>query len=303
MATASRRTARKKNALAERMARTAAFLVLRSEGRLILAAVLVLAALPAAVYWGWKHAGPRVLASADYQLGPAQIELVPPQDSAPWIRRSDVKREALADAGLSGSLSLLDDALIERIHQAFKLHPWVASVDRVTKDYPARVTVHLTYRRPVAIAVVADDNWWPVDAEGYVLRQHDFSPVPGDEYAQIGGLTSGPPRPPGERWGDERVASAARIAAVLGGEWKELELGQIVPRAATGADSEAFFYDLVTKRGRRIVWGRALDVPGEVPAAEKIARLKRYKIEHGSLDASDEAIDLTSKATTYPPRE
>ncbi|MEX0585261.1 MAG: hypothetical protein WD176_01365, partial [Pirellulales bacterium] len=288
-----RKTPSKTSLAAVRARRVAAFLVLRAEGRLIFAAVLLLAALPAAVYWGWQHVGPRVLASADYQLEAAQIELVPPPESIPWIR-CDLKREALSMAGLDGPLLIADDDLVGRISQAFKLQPWVAQVDRVTKSYPARVVVELTYRRPVAIAMVAEDNWWPVDADGFVLPQKDF---PANEanriYPKIVGLTSGPPRPEGERWGDERVVAAARIAAAFGSAWKdEFKLSYITPLSAGGAESEDFVYELGTDGGTRIVWGRSIDAPGEAPAAEKIARIREHVRQHGPLDQWDRGTVL-----------
>ncbi|HEX2476191.1 MAG TPA: hypothetical protein VHK01_15680, partial [Lacipirellulaceae bacterium] len=83
----------------------------------------------------WQHSKPIVAGSAQYLITADSIHITPPP---PWIR-SDVKAEALRDAGLSQPLSVLDDwpALAQRIENAFEFHPWVASVDRISKSLPS----------------------------------------------------------------------------------------------------------------------------------------------------------------------
>jgi hypothetical protein len=275
-------------------ARRLAWLLYRPAGRLAAAALILLIVAPLATWGVWRRFGPRLIESADYVLSAEQIELSPPLATAGWIRR-DLRAEALRDASLDRPLVITDDDLAARIHQAFSLHPCVARVDRVTKHYPARVVVELTYRRPVAMVVLAADDWWPVDAAGYLLPREDFSPIEAQKYPRIVGVTTAPTRPAGERWGDERVVGGARIAEVLAEDWGRLGLRDIAP-APQGDDAsgaEGYLYELTTVRGRRILWGRAEgERPGEATAADKVQRLLSYVREHGSLDAPPDGLDL-----------
>jgi hypothetical protein len=84
---------------------------------------------------------------------------------------------------------------------------------------------------------------------------------------------------------------AAQLAAVLADHWKALNLFRIVPAerkpAKTGFE---YTFALVTHSGTKVHWGRApaTTTRGELPAAEKIAQLKRYAAQNnGSLDDPD----------------
>jgi hypothetical protein len=63
-----------------------------------------------------------------------------------------------------------------------------------------------------------------------------------------------------------------------------LKLARIVPVERKPARSGfEYTYALITTSGTRIDWGRApgTDVPGEVPAADKLAQLKRFHAQNG----------------------
>jgi hypothetical protein len=95
------------------------------------------------------------------------------------------------------------------------------------------------------------------------------------------------------------VLGAAQIAAAFGEEWQRLGLDQIVSaRAAEPGASEACDYELHTRRRTRVVWGRGPEHPlaDEFSPAEKIARLRQYASEHGSLDDLEQ-IDVRSLAS------
>ena len=67
-----------------------------------------------------------------------------------WIH-GDVRGDVLSTLSPDRPLSLLDDNLAEHVVSRFRLHPWVAKVNRVQKYHPARVKVDVTYRRPVCM--------------------------------------------------------------------------------------------------------------------------------------------------------
>lgn len=248
--------------------------------------LLVLGVLAAIFVGGWhlvwRRVRPQVLASEDYLVTPERVHVTPLPE---WIH-TDIRAEVFRNASLDGPLSIMDDNLTERISQAFSLHPWVAKVHRVSKHHPARVEVQLVFRRPVCMVEVPG-GLLPVDAQGVLLPAEDFSTVEAASYPRLAGVSSGPVGTVGEGWGDVRVIGGAEIAAAVFDAWEELGLWKIVPSGplSSGA-TEEYTYTILTRGGTRIVWGRppCTDVPGELSAAEKLARLRRYYAEHGSLE-------------------
>ena len=234
----------------------------------------------------WEQVRDHVVSSPDYQLDPAAIEITP---LPAWIH-ADLKAEVIRDASLDGSISTLDPELTIRIARAFQLHPWVAKVDRVSKVYPAAVKVELIYRRPAAMVEVPGPALLPVDGEGFVLPTDDFSPLDARHYPRIAEIKTSPIGPVGTRWGDTRVSGAALVAAAIAEHWEPLGLNHIVPsgRPTTvpgGRETDA--YELYTKAGTRIDWGRppGAEIAGEATAASKITWLLEYAAKHGgSLD-------------------
>ncbi len=254
----------------------------------------------------WEQVREQVLSAADYQLEADQIEMT---ELPPWIH-SDPKKfkaDVLRDASLDGPLSLLDRELTVRLAKAFALHPWVAKVERVSKRSPPGVMVEVVYRRPVAMVVIprsrlvdaagillptedfspieAKNYLFPVDAAGVLLPTEDFSKVDAQGYLKIGEIKTLPAGPVGTRWGDTYVTGAAQIAAALLDDWQNLKLFQIVPAARTvdAAGTETDTYELYTRKGTRVDWGRppGAEVGTEAKAAKKLDRLKTYAGEHG----------------------
>jgi hypothetical protein len=259
---------------------------LRRNGHWILATVVLVAGCAFGWKLLWEQVREHVFASADYRLDADSIEVTP---LPAWIH-ANVKAEVIRDASLESSLSVLDPELTLQIARAFGLHPWVAKVERVTKRYPAGVKVELAYRVPVGMVEVPGPALLPVDAEGVLLPTEDFSPVDARHYPRIGEIKTSPIGPVGTRWGDTRVAGAAGVASAVAPHWENLKLYQIVPagrqaNSLGGIETDA--YELFTKGGTRIDWGRppGAEVAGEAAAASKVARLLEYAAKHGdSLD-------------------
>jgi hypothetical protein len=273
-------------------------------GRAWLAAALVLAAFFAAWYVVWRRVGPDVLASAPYQVTAESFELTPRTE---WVP-ANLGEEVFRSLTLEGPLSLFDEGLVERVKNAFALHPWVARVERVEKRHPARIRVELVYRRPVC-AVETAGRLIVVDAEAVVLPDDDFTPLEKQtRFPRLTGIDSGPLGPVGTRWGNPRVAGGAEIAAVLLPIWDKCDLERIVPSAMPGplADDEQT-YELLTRRGSWIFWGRApgAKIPGEPSASEKVSRLERYLAEHGTLEGTTgpQKLDVTRVDSIEIPRK
>ena len=252
-------------------------------GRWVVPGVIGLAILGGTGWGLWSFIEPHLTSGPHYTLNPQDISLT---QLPAWIK-TDLRGEALRNAGLDGPLSILDPQLAERLYKAFEMHPWVAKVERVTKLSPNRVEVALVYRKPVCMVEVPG-GLFPVDERGVLLPSSDFSPIEAQRYPRLSDIQTVTEGPVGTEWRDPHVPGAARLAAVLLDAWTELQLDRIAPAAAAGSPSSLGEpeFELFTKGGSRIVWGRA---PGstasnEPPPADKLARLRRYAKEQGSLD-------------------
>ena len=250
----------------------------------------------------WKRVGPHVTTSAEYQVGPDSIDLQP---RAPrWIH-SDITAEVMRDASLDGPLSVLETDLTLRVAQAYAAHPWIAKVHRVSKHRPAKVEVEVSYRQPVAM-VRSGKETYPVDADGVVLPSSDFSVADIDRYPQIVDIASQPQGPVGTRWQDARVQGGAAIAGGIFKDWHSLRLARImaVGQPTVEGDRETWSYELFTPSGTRILWGRppGREMNGELPAAQKLARLVG-QAAGGSLEGAPERIiDIRTSVTPLPER-
>lgn len=283
-------TPRKKGKPAARLGKLISFL--RGPARPFVLVGLLAAGLLGGWYAAWLQVRGPVLSSDQYVVGPQDVRITPLPE---WIHR-DIRFEVFRNASLDRPLSIMDEDLTERIANAFSLHAWVAKVVRVSKQHPAQVNVELIYRRPVCMVEV-QGNLLPVDVYGVLLPNgpDDFSAVEKSRYPRLIGIDGVPVGMTGECWGDARVVGGAEIAAALGDVWKELDLWKIIPSdpAASGAAGE-HTYRLLTRGGTQILWGRApgADAPGELPAAEKVARLRTYAAEHGTLEGGGPAKEL-----------
>lgn len=245
----------------------------------------------------WRHVSPHVLGGEQYQVHPEHIAITaPPQwilpDEGSKTADERIKSEVLRDVIRVGPLSLLDNDLTVRLAGAFASHPWVARVDRVSKRFPSGVDVSLAYRMPVAMVELHDGSGvLPIDEQAVLLPTRDFSVEQAENYPRIAEIYTSPPPVVGTRWGDAAVLGGAQIAAVLANDWKSLHFARIVPVERKPARSGfEYTYRLFTHSGTTVDWGRApgTDLPGEVPATEKIAQLNRYvAANNGTLDGPD----------------
>jgi hypothetical protein len=270
------------------------------------ASLLLLAALALGSHFAWQRFGPDVARHPQFQLSAERITITP---QPPWIR-SDVKAEVLRDAGLIGSVSVLDnpDALVRRLEDAFEFHPWVAEVCSVRKGLPASLDIELEYRRPVAAVETSDGRGvmlTPIDVNGVRLPEADFTDIERRYLPRISG-TTGPPLA-GEAWDDSRVIGAARLAAGLADVWQQLRLVQIMPslQPEIRGDERFYTYVILTSGGTHVVWGAAPSeepMAGESPFGTKRQRLIGYAAEHGLLDSIDgpARLDVRSDLVVVP---
>lgn len=261
-------------------------------GRLLLPRARVVLALGviALLGWGmhavWQHVAPNVIGRDRHLLRAERITITPLPE---WIA-GDIRAQVVRDAGLDSRLSLLDDAFGTVVADAFKLNPWVETVERVTKDYPQGVQVELTYRKPVAVVELVGAEgvqYVPIDRRGVHLPIDDVPELRKRYLPRVGGIVGRPPV--GQVWPDPRVIGAAELAYALRDEWEPLCLVDILPSARPEIQDESryFVYDLVTRGGTRIVWGavESSGPSGEDGFQKKLDRLRACVAEHGPFDS------------------
>ncbi len=266
-------------------------------GKHVTILLILVAVLGGGWYLVWPHVGPWVLSQKDYQLSVGNIEITPPPD---WIHGRDVRREAFLDSNLPEITPITEPGLVERIRSAFAAHPWVAKVVSVQKFHPARVKVVLVYRMPVCVVQVGDDLI-PVDIEGTVLPEEDFSPVEKQRYPPTRGDRKRPSgaggnavgRSAGRRRSGDRSAPGADLATR--GPGGDRPPGHTRRLAVT---PEPGRFELRTRRGRWIVWGfpPSAENSREPKPAEKLARLEAHLQQQGTLDVGPEGarvLDLS----------
>ena len=193
-----------------------------------------------------------------------------------------------------GPVSILEDGLAGRLAKGFRKHPWVRRVKAVRLSHPARAEVELVYRTPAA-AVAVRDGLYPIDADGVVLPPADFTRAAAEALPRIAGAFAAP-GPAGTAWPDGAVLGAANVCADLAAVWGESGIVAVRPLAdAAGGDVR---YELWTRGGSRVVWGRAPGSghPGELTAAQKRSRLtgEVRRLLADTAPAGPRRVDLTA---------
>jgi len=234
----------------------------------------------------WQHVAPSVIHCDRYLLTADGISI---STLPPWIT-ADVRMEVVRNSGLDRRLSVLDEAFVNVVEDAFSLHPWVESVDKITKSYPPAVFVELTFRRPVAVVELTGPEGVqliPVDKHGIQLPAEDVPDIRKRYLPRIGGIVGRPPV--GQPWADPRVIGATELADRLADTWESMHLVDILPSARPEIRDEHryFVFHLITKGGTRVVWGAAPSnaPPGEDDFETKLQRLRECTNRLGPLDS------------------
>jgi hypothetical protein len=256
----------------------------------------------------WHQWGRQVVQAGDMSLSREKIHITP---QPTWIRRTDVLADVAGSASLD-QLSFKQPNVTVHVADAFSTHPWVAKVRRCSKTFPGELTVDLEYRRPVAMVRVPLPNQpspgvLPVDEHGVLLPTVDFDQTQTQTYPRIFAEIGYEKKVAGAPWGDPRIHAGARVAAMLAPVWQPLELFAIrcdLVKRQAGISSVQI--ELRTQKDTRIWWGSppGAEGPSEPQADVKIARLREFQAERGSLDKvpPDQMIDLTRSDRLYVAR-
>ncbi len=118
----------------------------------------------------WLHDQPQ------HRLPFSEIELDPNPPSYIKLGRVGLLEQVRQRANLPESLAVLEVDL-GKLARAFAVYsPWVEQVDGIRRDYPNRLVVQLTYRRPVAFLLEGSPEPIVLDRHGVVLPLKEIDP-------------------------------------------------------------------------------------------------------------------------------
>lgn len=211
---------------------------------------------------------------SDPNISFQQVQITQP----PPYLRDEIRSEVATLGGFDGSLNTLDPSLKPMLEAAFRLHPWVESVEEVAVA-PGMVRVKLAYRVPVGRITIARKHYC-LDGSGRLL------PEVADRYLLLAIEGVGEPPRGGllEPYGSDLVHSAARLAGLLTphrASWKLKSIRIHQDRLRPG-DTE---FRVFTEGGTEIIWGLADEGRDREPWDRRLERLRGYVKEHKSLDA------------------
>jgi len=270
------------------------------------ACLLLLAGIGVGAHFAWRGMVDKIARDSHYLLTASDIHISPPP---PWIR-SDVKSQALRNAGLDGAVSVLDDweVLSKRVKEAFEFHPWIAKVDRITRKMPRSLEIDVRYRKPIAAVESSDVGgvmFLPIDENAIRLPEDDLTEAERRYLPRVSGITGRPLV--GDRWNDPRVQGGAKLAAFLADVWQQLRLVEIIasPHSSPHDEKQIYRFEIVTTGGTRIVWGMTPGdelSTGESPVGQKRQRLIEYAAQHGKLESIDgpAVLDIRNELVVTP---
>ena len=232
----------------------------------------------------WNRFHDQINFSADAPLSTQTLVTTP---TPTWIK-VDVEEEAIQQNRLD-QIRITHPGAVQKVVEAFSVHPWIASVQKVEKK-PAGIFVELNYRRPVAMVEVDHGGLVPIDGTAVVLNGELFSDTEKSEYLRISVRN---PRFEslvyGAIWNDLRIRDAAQIAMACEEHWRSLGLVRVMNAShLTNDEMRLAPFVLVTLTGTAIIWGRApgKELTGEASAEEKLVAIVEYVKANGPLDQS-----------------
>ncbi len=283
-------------------------------GTLLHPAILFLAATVVIIgtaIFGWERYKNRILPPDQFRLTADNLTIVP----HPTWASPDLREVILGDQRQQGyqPKSVMDSNLVPDV--AHRLHSigWIENIDSIQKSHSG-LSVELTYRQPVGMVEInamtmpksAFKDLQPVnlhiDRHGVVLAG-GLSEQPGQHLLiSIGNPMYMDQILPWAQWQDVRVQGAARIAEVIGDQWKSMGFYRLMTyRKRTNATDQRVPFQLWTEPGRKyrvhVIWGNppGAEMENEALAAEKLLAMQQYMQANGPFNQmTDRIVDVRS---------
>ncbi len=252
-------------------------------------------------FYAWNRWGAEHVSRQFYGVKPDSIHVT----ERPAYIPADIVEAVYRDTRLD-QLSLLDPAAAARIASAFSSNAWVRRVVAVRKLPGGAVDVHLQYRRPVAMVFVisrhpdiSGGSFFAIDEDGVLLPTAGFTRQETMDYVHIEVPDVYPTGGVGSPFGDSRVVSAAKLAAVIQPYRESMRLKSIRLHDSSRVSPVPQF-QLLAADGQDFLWGSS---PGQETHGESTLAIKVKKLlEQWGLEASGQAAsDLNSRAQSDSP--
>lgn len=200
----------------------------------------------------WGDYKTQLSSSNEFQVGPDSLSLNEPPI---WLNRQSLKD--CANRFHWEGRHLLDTSLAKDLFVHLGKQSWVQQVNQVHKTSENNIVASISYRVPVGMVQIGDQQLMPVDAKGYVLDGGDVTSNQVSNYIRIAivgvrqdNLIAG------SLWPDRRVPEASEIASSILPMKESLQIDGIYavsPRK--GLPTEFRFW---TADRNEIIWGSAV---------------------------------------------
>jgi len=269
------------------------------EAALYLGALSAFIALGVGAWAWWRYQPVEMIRAAVAATQPQRADLAEIVFEEPVVAVEGVREALMARAYAAAKQSPFDRTSLSAIHEMLAASRWMEeSTIRVTRDLATgkidgrmrridRITIHGQFRRPFAL-VRRDDKDYVVDFSGTRL------PV----YYDAGQVTAlpaivnaaGPLPIVGEMWRGGDMTDGLLLIRYLRSQNREWwgQVRAIDVRNWDGGDRKRPHLELLTDRGHRIAWGRAVGQEAgiEHPAAAKVQALDAYYLTRGKVIGS-----------------
>jgi hypothetical protein len=175
-------------------------------------------ALAVGLVIGWRYSERYLLDYASQrQTADITPEMIVLTDAPAWMSEA-IREQVRVAASQNIDPDPMDGKSLRLTAEALRKDPWVRDVIQVARRTGGRVLISATYRRPVAM-IESAQGYHLVDAQGVCLPGVYLS----DQVQAMGlvvvtGVSSSPPKHPGEVWPGTDVQAGLALAKLLAGE-------------------------------------------------------------------------------------
>lgn len=242
----------------------------------------------------WNRYQHKIVVTEKYQLNNNNIRMHQPEPS--WAQAS------IKELLLARQSSVLENQLVPQTAEMIRSLGWVEQVRRIEKSSNG-LDIDVSFRHPVAMVKINDQQALPVDRNGFVMDGDLFSSEAVKDMLRISVFRPLPTQTSlmtWQAWPDERILEAAAISEALQTRYQGLELFRVVSFQLPGdrAKQEPFEVwthghirpgDVTqTPYAAKVIWGNApgRESPGEASPMQKIQAMDNFVVSHGPLAKS-----------------